>query len=166
MAYKIKRCRGHEPLTQLLSSPTRIFLIGDCTLETSEWRVSGITRGQDTLRYDSEVLTFNRTLNFTWPKQFDLKPMETFQYNKRVEIPLVDLQQFDEAYIELISINSRDVFMYVLMCLFAITLIIGVAFVVYRIYFAKRRLRRRDTHKPVEAKKDELSLEEMAMALE
>ena len=92
--------------------------------------------------------------------------METFQYNKRVEIPLVDLQQFDEAYIEPISINSRDVFIYVLMCLFAIALIIGVAFVVHRIYFAKRRLCRRDTHKPVEAKTDELSLEEMAMALE
>ena len=92
--------------------------------------------------------------------------METFKYNKRFEIPLVDLQQFDEAYIEPISINSRDMLMYVLMCLFAIALIIGVAFVVYRIYFAKRRLRRRGTHKPVEAKKNELSLEEMAMALE
>ena len=161
-----KRCRGREPLTQLLSKPTRISLTGDCTLETSEWRVSGIARGQDTLRYDSEVLTFNRTLNFTWPKQFDLKPMEMFQYNKRVEIPLVNLQQFDEAYIEPISINSRDEFMYVLMCLFAIALIIGVAFVVYRIYFAKHRLRRRGTHEPVEAKRDELSLEEMAMALE
>ena len=56
--------------------------------------------------------------------------------------------------------------MYVLMCLFAIALIICVASVVYRIYFAKRRLHRRGTHKPVEAKKDELTLEELAMALE
>ena len=92
--------------------------------------------------------------------------METFQYNKRVEIPLVDLEQFDEACIEPISINSRDVFMYALLCLFAIALIIGVAFVVYHIYFAKHRLRRKGTHKPVEAKKDELSLEKLSMALE
>ena len=161
-----KRCRGLEPLTLVISKPTKISLIGDCTLETPDWRVSGISRGQDTLRYDSQVLTFNRTLNFTWPKQFDLKPMETFQYNKRVEIPLVDLQQFDEAYVEPVSIDSRDVLMYVMMCLFAVALIIGIVFVMYRIYFVKSKPRRRGTHKPVETKNDELSLEELAMSLE
>ena len=56
------RCPGQEPITQVISKPTRILIVGDCTIETSEWRVSGISRGHDTLNYGSEVLTFNRTL--------------------------------------------------------------------------------------------------------
>ena len=56
------RCPGEEPITQVISKPTGILIVGDCTIETSEWRVSGISRGHDTLNYGSEVLTFNRTL--------------------------------------------------------------------------------------------------------
>ena len=45
------RCRGQELITQVISKPTRISIVGDCTLETSEWRVSGISWGHDTLNY-------------------------------------------------------------------------------------------------------------------
>ena len=158
------RCRGQEPITQVISKPTRISIVGDCTLETSEWRVSGISRGHDTLNYGSEVLTFNRTLNFTWSKQFTLEPMKAFKYNRRVEIPLVDLQQFDNDYIEQVSIDSQDVVMIVLMSLVMIALCIGAGIIVYTFCFAT--IGSKEKPKPVATKVEEISLEEMAMCLE
>ena len=160
----IKRCRGQGPFTQVISKPTRISIVGDCTLATSEWRVSGISRGHNTLSYGSKVLTFNRTLNFTWPKQFTLEPMKAFTYNRRVEIPLADLQQFDDDYLEPIGFDNRDILMYVLMSVFAITLCIGVGIVVYRSYFLVSR--RRKQRKPITTKNEELTLETLAMSLE
>ena len=158
------RCRGQEPITQVISKPTRISIVGDCTLETSECHVSGISRGHDTLNYGSEVLTFNRTLNFTWPKQFTLESMKAFKYNRRVEIPLVNLQQFDNDYIEQVSIDSQDVFMIVLMSLVIIALCIGAGIIVFRFCFATTA--GKEKPKPIATKVEEISLEEMAMCLE
>ena len=158
------RCRGQAPLTQIISKPTRISIAGDCTLATKEWRVSGISRGRDTFNHGSEVLTFNRTLNFTWPKQFTREPMKAFQYNRRVEIPLVDLQLFDDDSLEPIDFGSRDVLMFVLMSVFTVILCIGVAFLVYRFCFPI--FRRKNKRTPVATKHEELTLEELAMSLE
>ena len=160
----IKRCRGQEPHTQVISKPTSISIVGDCTLTSSEWCVSGISRGHDTLNFGSKVLTFNRTLNFTWPRQFTLEPMKAFTYNRRVEIPLADLQQFDDDYLEPIGFDNRDILMYVLMSVFAIALCIGVGIVVYRSYFLVSR--RRKQRKPVTTQNEELTLETLAMSLE
>ena len=160
----IKCCRGQEPLTQVISKPTRISIVRDCTLTTSEWCVSGISRGHDTLNHGSKVLTFNHTLNFTWPKQFTLEPMKAFTYNRRVEIPLADLQQFDDDYLEPIGFDNRDKLMYVLMSVFAIALCIGVGIIVYRSYFLVSW--RRKQCRPVTTKNEELTLETLAMSLE
>ena len=48
----IRRCCGEEPfITQVISQPTRIAIVGDCILATSEWHVSGILRWHNTSNY-------------------------------------------------------------------------------------------------------------------
>ena len=95
--------------------------------------------------------------------------MRAFKYNRRVELPLVDLQQFDDDYIEPVSIDSQDVFMHVIyVCVhvifFVIALCIDIGIIVYRFCFAITR--GKEKPKPVATKEEEISLEEIAMCLE
>ena len=73
------------------------------------------------------------------------------------------MQEFDNDYIEQVSMDSQDVFMIVLMSLVMIALCIGAGIIVYRFWFATTGSKEKP--KPV-ATKEEISLEEMAMCLE
>ena len=94
------RCQGKTAAVKIVTKPTKIEIPGTCKLETDEWRISGTQQGAGKLIKTVRPISFNRTVNFTLPKDLELDSLEPFKYQGCMEIPLVDMKQFQARIIK------------------------------------------------------------------
>jgi len=138
------RCQGQSASAQVLTKPTQINVPGKCKLETSEWRISGTQREAVEITKTIPRIGFNRTVNFTLPSEFKVESLGPLKYQERIEIPLVDLPDFQER---ITSYNLRKepgntVATYMSLVPFVILVVVINIFVLRR--FLKKRAGAKD----------------------
>ena len=94
------RCPGNHPIIQSYKGPNLVTVGPGCVLETKDWQVRGVDRGQSNLEIPRPQYINLPGFNLTYPPVLQLDLHHELRFTKRLDVPLLSLTDVPDPFVQ------------------------------------------------------------------
>ena len=97
------RCLDKRPIVHTYSGPTHLTVGPGCVLQSKDWQIRGIDSGYSDIELPPPTYVNLPGFNLTFPDQIEETLNSELKFTRRMDIPLLDLKNFDNYKSEFFS---------------------------------------------------------------